>query len=141
MKEYVVGFAFRKAKNEVLLLLKAHPSWQAGRFNGVGGHVEIGKENEVEAMKREFLEEVGISVPIDKWIHFCTVYGNRAAWKLTCFWTDYFKCSDARRMEDEEPMWINIDKISDLDIINNLTWLIPMARAKHNIIAAVTNTI
>jgi len=144
MKEYVVGFAFRFSEvsndHDVLLLIKEHPEWQKGRLNGVGGKVEIGKENEIQAMSREFYEEVGVDVPQNYWVHFCTAYGCRAAWKLTCFWTNYWKCSMAKKMEDEEPVWVKVNRIYRLNTINNLRWLIPMAMAKSPVIAAVTET-
>jgi hypothetical protein len=37
--EYVVGFAF-DTDGRVALIRKNRPEWQAGRLNGIGGHVE-----------------------------------------------------------------------------------------------------
>lgn len=45
----------------VLLVLKERPSWQKGRLNLVGGHVEPG-ETPLEAAVRELKEETGIEV-------------------------------------------------------------------------------
>lgn len=136
MKEYVVGFAFRDNFQEVLLLLKDRPEWQAGNFNGVGGKIKIGKETPSEAMSREFKEEVGVFVPTNHWFHFCTIYGCRAAWRVVFFWTDYGLCSNAKRMESEHPMWIRSYDLPP-NMINNLNWLIPMAAATSPVIAAV----
>ena len=137
MKEYVVGFAFKgEYKEQVLLLLKNRPEWQAGNFNGVGGKVEVDKETPREAMTREFEEETGVFVPQRYWTHFCTIYGCRAAWRVTFFWTDFFLCSTAKMIEDEEPMWIQSDHLPP-NMINNLNWLIPMASATSPVIAAV----
>ncbi len=136
MKEYVAGFAFRNNYENVLLLLKAHPSWQAGFFNGVGGKVKAGEETPREAMMREFREEVGAYIAVTEWIHFCTIYGCRAAWRVTFFKTHDIASYTARRMEDEEPIWIPTHNLPE-NIINNLTWLIPMAKAQSPVIANV----
>lgn len=55
--EYVVGFAF-DTFGKVALIEKNRPAWQAGRLNGIGGHVEPG-EAPATAMRREFREETG----------------------------------------------------------------------------------
>lgn len=56
MKRYVLGFCFNPAGDKVVLIRKTRPDWQAGKLNGVGGHIEKG-ESPIEAMKREFKEE------------------------------------------------------------------------------------
>lgn len=59
MKHYVLGFLFGYNEKRVLLIRKTHPEWQAGRYNGIGGHIEAG-ETALEAMQREGLEEAGV---------------------------------------------------------------------------------
>ena len=135
-KEYVAGFAFKNNFKEVLLLHKKRPEWQAGSFNGVGGKIKIGEETSIQAMTREFEEEVGVFVPYPLWTHFCTIYGCRAAGKVIFFWTDYHPCIHAKMIEDEQPMWFN-SNILPPNIINNLNWLIPMAAASLPVVAAV----
>lgn len=90
-QEYVVGFLFgydvdsiEKAKN-VVLIKKDKPDFLKGKWNGVGGKVELGEEPK-QAMCREFLEETGCY--IDNWhyqktklikdvaIHFYFAFGN-----------------------------------------------------------------
>ena len=58
--EYVVGFLFDQNRSHVLLIRKNRPTWQAGKFNGVGGHVEP-DETPLAAMDRGFAEEAGLS--------------------------------------------------------------------------------
>lgn len=60
MKTYVLGFCFNAALNKVVLIRKNRPQWQAGKLNGVGGHVEPW-ELPLGAMVREFREESGWS--------------------------------------------------------------------------------
>lgn len=55
-KEYVLGFMFDPTLRKVLLVWKDRPTWQKGRLNGIGGHIEAG-ETPHEAMVREFEEE------------------------------------------------------------------------------------
>jgi 8-oxo-dGTP pyrophosphatase MutT (NUDIX family) len=58
VKTYVLGFCFNTSLDKVVLIKKRLPEWQAGRLNGVGGHVEHG-ETTLGAMVREFREETG----------------------------------------------------------------------------------
>lgn len=60
---YVVGFLFDYPINNVVLIRKTHPAWQAGLMNGIGGKVNEG-ETPVAAMKREFNEEAGCWVEV-----------------------------------------------------------------------------
>lgn len=60
MEKYVLGFALSEhAGGHVALIIKKHPTWQAGLINGIGGKIEIGESGE-EAMIREFYEETGL---------------------------------------------------------------------------------
>ena len=61
MTDYVVGFAFNSTQNfnSVVLINKNRPDWQAGKYNGIGGHIEPG-ETTYEAITREFDEEAGV---------------------------------------------------------------------------------
>ena len=56
MRSYVLGFCFSRDHSKVVLIAKNRPKWQAGRLNGIGGHVEDG-EIPIVAMAREFREE------------------------------------------------------------------------------------
>ncbi len=57
--KYVLGFLFDDDKERVLLILKDHPDWQKGRFNGIGGIIEKGEEPG-DAMHREAIEEASV---------------------------------------------------------------------------------
>jgi len=131
MTEYVAGFLFDRDK--VALVRKNRPSWQAGKFNGIGGHVETG-ENPINAMAREFEEETGYFTYAWEWYHFCTLSGED--------WTVHFyyiggDSSALRTTTDEEIVVIPVSEATTKNCIPNLTWLIPMAksmvadRAKH----------
>lgn len=66
--QYVCGFAFDPL-GQVVLIQKKRPAWQAGKLNGVGGHVEPG-EAPASAMAREFFEETGVSTLAVCWEPF-----------------------------------------------------------------------
>lgn len=72
MTRYVVGFLF--ADDEVLLIKKNHPSWQFGKLNGLGGHIEE-NESPLDAMIREFEEESG-GARIEHWNMFLLLKGG-----------------------------------------------------------------
>lgn len=71
VRRYTLGFVFAKrpSGHHVLLLRKARPAGQAGRFNGVGGKLEAG-ETPHECMAREAEEEVGLKRPPAEWRRF-----------------------------------------------------------------------
>lgn len=59
---YVLGFAFDRALERVLLVEKQHgPPINIGKLNGVGGKIERGDQSIADAMQREFAEETGIA--------------------------------------------------------------------------------
>jgi 8-oxo-dGTP pyrophosphatase MutT (NUDIX family) len=64
-KDYVVGFAF-DAYGSVALIQKQRPTWQKGKWNGIGGSREQA-ETGSEAMAREFYEETGMRTKPEDW--------------------------------------------------------------------------
>lgn len=127
MTQYVCGFYFDHTHQEVVLIWKNKPSWQAGKLNGIGGKVEVG-ETAHAAMCREFKEETGIDHP--HWQNLITLSEDD--------WCVYFFCTEAKpeefqyaqTMEDEEVAKINIDDLDNYAHIPNLRWLIPMGLHK-----------
>jgi 8-oxo-dGTP pyrophosphatase MutT (NUDIX family) len=127
--EYVAGFAF--AQDQVLLIEKKRPVWQAERLNGIGGHIEP-DETPGGAMQREFSEETGIATV--GWNHFATLhvnYGRIYFFYLEGKW-EYLR--QARSTTDERICWVNPHSVNAHNAIPNLTWLIPMAmNLRHEI--------
>lgn len=63
--DYVLGFAFDQY-GAVALIQKNRPDWQAGKWNGIGGHREPGETGH-EAMSREFQEETSMIIGPTRW--------------------------------------------------------------------------
>ena len=56
----------------VALIRKNRPAWQAGKLNGIGGHIEPG-EFPIDAMIREFYEETGAKTKMSTWAYVMTL--------------------------------------------------------------------
>ena len=134
MTGYVAGFLFDTLGSRVALVRKARPDWQAGRLNGIGGHIEPG-ESADEAMAREFEEEAGVR--LDDWEQFATVAGE---WGSVAFYRAFDSRALAlvRTTTDEpietHPVW---SPRLQSEALPNLAWLIPLARYKHDRYAPV----
>lgn len=115
---YVVGFAFR-SNGKVVLIEKRRPDWQAGKLNGVGGHVEKG-ETMRQAMLREFEEEAGARV--HNWEHFATVT-DATNWSVYFFGT--ITNLPVSSVTDERIMEFPCRDLPR-NVVPNLHWLIPM---------------
>jgi 8-oxo-dGTP diphosphatase len=120
MNWYVLGFMFSPDRKRVALIRKTHPEWQAGKWNGIGGHIEVG-EDTIEAMIREFREETGVEC-LD--------------WKIVCHLhrCNDFNCAvyvtlsdqiDSVKTCTEEEVRIFTLPL-ECETISNLAWLIPL---------------
>lgn len=121
MKEYVAGFLFNDTGYQVALILKNRPDWQAGKFNAIGGRVEI-DETDLDAMRREFKEETGLDV--QDWHEFATLQDERG-WRVRFYWA-IGRPWECKKTTDEQPYVCFVDSLPR-NTIPNLRWLIPMA--------------
>ena len=119
--EYALGFLFNLRMNRVVLIRKNRPTWQQGKLNGIGGHVEKG-ETHLECMEREFKEETGVLVPQEDWNYIALLYG--AKFKMPVFSAFSDAIFETKTMTDEK---VSINTIQHLDYntcISNVRWLI-----------------
>jgi 8-oxo-dGTP diphosphatase len=150
MTEYATGFLFDKSKTQVALIVKTRPQWQAGKLNGIGGHVDrwrhqpgcpteslipcdqmnydpctCGGETPDQAMQREFREETGLN--LDAWEKFTVLEGYSFRVHFYRRFVTSETLYQAKSMTDEEVRIVDVKDIPVLSTIPNLRWLIPMA--------------
>jgi 8-oxo-dGTP diphosphatase len=122
--DYVVGFAFDQDGRSALIE-KNRPQWQAGRLNGIGGHIEPG-EHPAVAMRREFLEETGAD--LTGWDLFVVMDFPGARIYFYRLLVDQQVLNGLRTTTDEPVVIIRSISSFDADrIIPNLSWLLPLA--------------
>ena len=128
MKEYVLGFAFDENEYYVALIEKKRPKWQAGKLNGIGGHLEKG-ETTVSAMVREFKEETGYETIEAQWIEFTRMKFPEII--VHCFYTHLpikVIIKGLKTITDERIISTAVIDVPARNFfILNLKWLIPMA--------------
>lgn len=132
---YVLGFAFNEAKDNVVLIRKAKPNFQRGRINGIGGKIEHqhgAPELPMLAMSREFQEETGVDILATDWIKFGTIAGpcsnDRDAWKIHLFALFDDRVFDCGTNEQKgETVALYDPWRLPSNVMNNCRWLVPMA--------------
>lgn len=130
MTSYVLGFCFSYDRSKVILIHKKKPAWQAGRLNGIGGHIEPG-EAPMDAMVREFQEEANWKDPL-VWVHFGRLHSPN--WEVHLFWSMYL-CTPSPYNESEEGTVsahhvhcvLGQETSKNARPLPNLRYLIPMA--------------
>lgn len=132
-QRYVCGFLFDLDFQQVALIQKNRPPHQAGKYNGLGGKIELGEQPE-DAMTREFYEESGLLVT--HWKPFARIEGDG--------WVSYFVFANDERvlqvqsMEDQEVCCVKIEELPFLPLMPNLHWLIPLCKDENLFFATIT---
>lgn len=141
MKKYVLGFAFDRKKQVLVLIEKQKPDWQKGKHNGVGGKIDPEDNTPLSAMVREFKEETGVSTEEDMWKHFATMIfkddilgGEAQVYCFKMFSNVIYQC---RTIESEKIKQFHLlpeifevsgfESLQGKPIISNLDVIIPMA--------------
>lgn len=142
-KLYVVGFAFNKKADHVVLVHKNRPEWQAGHLNGVGGKVKLDIDvTYADAMAREFLEETGMYTVGSEWEHFATMHfgqdklgGEAMVFCFRMFTNDiFFKVTtqESEKIEIFElpgaETWKGCKPLGKQKLVKHLAVTLPMAR-------------
>jgi 8-oxo-dGTP diphosphatase len=123
MRNYVLGFMIDTERNEILLIKKNRPAFQAGKLNGIGGKIE-GDEKPIQAIIREVEEETGLISSELEWLNFGHMELPDGG-KVYLFRTFRSDLENAKSMTDEEVMVkeINYNELKSL-VMPNLIWLI-----------------
>ena len=140
---YVAGFMFRDNRRQVALIRKTHPKWQMGKLNAIGGKVNAG-EQAYQAVVREFLEETSIRTTEWDWRCFATLKNPLRNGVVDFFVTDLSPLQDRvqtlESVTDEFVDWYNVKwllSFSRRPMMDNLRWLIPMARDESKVQASI----
>lgn len=121
---YTVGFAFSENRKYVALIEKQRPKWQAGKLNGIGGHVENGERFAI-AQQREFWEETGVVIPANEWKAYATLVGPD--WQVRCFSAFTDEIHKVVSKTDESVHVLPVEHFGILRCLDNLSYLIPLA--------------
>lgn len=127
--KYVIGFMYVRDTRQVVMIRKNRPEWQAGRLNGVGGHIEPG-ESARAAMVREFQEETGMVTTTDDWTLFLRIESNHNT-HMTVFAAiveSESRCPVAATT-DEIVNIVPVDRFTQLwpdQIVPNMSYIVPM---------------
>lgn len=124
---YTLGFLFNEEKTQVALIRKLRPEWQKGKLNGIGGKIEEG-ESALYGMQREFGEEANFpEYYLLDWKEFALI--DNPNYAVHCFTAI---CSDLFAIDSKIDEKIEITRVDALhpwriDILDNISWLVPMA--------------
>lgn len=119
---YVLGLQFTPSGGRVVLIKKRRPDWQAGYFNGVGGHIEPGETPEA-AMRREFEEETGVNQATVNWRPLCILFPNDYV-ELHVFKSFTIQAEQAKTVSDEE---VGLYRLPlDSNVIDKVVYNVPI---------------
>jgi 8-oxo-dGTP diphosphatase len=97
-----------------------------GLLNGVGGHVDPG-ETPHKAIAREFEEEAGVSIGRVEFYKYATFLNDM--WMVHFFRGTLSDLSLAKTVTDERIVKVDANDLPD-NVVDNLRWLIPLAKDK-----------
>ena len=138
IKAMTLGFIFDSSLREVLLIKKNRPEWQKGFHNGVGGHadtLEARLEKWEECFVREAKEETNLLLDADRLVKIGRIRGeNEKNPFIVVMFAYRLKSTQERNVidtiTDEELVWVPIEDIDMIPLIENLRFIIPFARYK-----------
>jgi 8-oxo-dGTP diphosphatase len=127
-------------RHEVLLGFKKS-GFGAGRWVGLGGHIEDGEEP-AEAAAREVAEESGLNVPTSALMHVAHlnfIFPSKPSWDQTA---DVFVTADftGEPAESDEviPRWFASDALPFDDMWDDARYWMPLVLAGHHVTADIT---
>lgn len=130
---YVVGFAFNRDLDTLVLIEKQNPTWQRGLLNGVGGKMES-QEHSLNAMVREFQEETGVQTSTAQWFPFGSLTGPSYSVFLFVMYDDIVR--QCHTTTSEQIVFVHPRNLP-LNVVPNLKWLVPAALCRYTDIFTV----
>lgn len=109
--EVVAGIIFNNDKSEVLLALRKPEQHQGDRWEFPGGKLS-GNENQHEALARELLEELNVSVTQTRYRR--TLEHEYPDKKVCLYFWDVLQFSGTPKgMEGQRVQWVPVRKLAD----------------------------
>ncbi len=125
-----ISFIVRHREILLIKLPPNHSGW-AGRYNGVGGHVEIG-EDPLSAARREVLEETGLTVFDQKLCGVVTVdMGDSPGIGLYVFVGKSIE-GNLNASSEGTSAWLPLDDLAGFQLVDDLEFLIPQALTAYS---------
>lgn len=139
MIHFVIGIAV--SKDNIVLIRKNRPEWQAGRINFPGGKIEINEKPE-DCIVREFKEETGVETIVSDWTLLGTIGRNGGIAKYQflayIYYAESEKFNFAKTVESEEIMVIPRSQfLTDRELIKdylpNLLWFYHFSQSQDRL--------
>jgi ADP-ribose pyrophosphatase YjhB (NUDIX family) len=127
---YTIGIIFTPSFEHVMLIKKARPEWQKGKYNFPGGHTES-DESPWDCIVREIQEETFCKTTKQDWLHIGQLE-NPGVYIVDIFTMtmDINKLTGESTKTDEPCNWLPVNNLPK-DILPNLCFLIPFARLTY----------
>ncbi len=126
MTNYVLSFVFNPDLTRVLLIKKNRPKALAGKWNGIGGKIEL-DENYFTAAYRELNEEAGITAEL-KYLGKIDLNPEL----IHCFYGKSDDFDNYKTLTDEVIRPAGIKTLAQLPIDPDAAWLIMLSLANLN---------
>lgn len=124
-RAFVLAFLYSMDQQQVVLMRRTRPSWQAGRVNALGGGI-IDGETASSAARREVREECGVDVA--EWTE--VLVWDDAEYRMHVMRAMSPRAIEARTMEDQEVFLASVEALP-ANVIDNLRWLVPLALDRY----------
>lgn len=130
-RAYVLVLLLDERCEQILMIRKRRPAWQAGHLNAVGGKIEPG-ETPLEAAVREVVEETRIELDAASCEPLCSLEGDDpdSSFHIEVFRalvaTSELDVAAADPPTDEQLELHSTSALPD-SALDNLSWLVPLA--------------
>lgn len=119
-----LAFIYTPDFSEVLLITKHKPVFHKGLLNGLGGKCKTG-ETPIACVQREIKEESNLDIAESKWKSLGLL--SWTEWEVTVFAAVYSGAkTDVKSLTEDAVSWYPVTQLP-VNIISNLSWLVPLA--------------
>lgn len=121
-------FIFNPEGQVLLLRGAADKTIWAGRYNGVGGHVEAG-EDVLESAERELVEETGITDANLRLVGQVMIRVDEGHGIALFLFRGRYTGMALRASDEGMLEWVGLDELDDLPVVEDLRALLPKVAA------------